>query len=497
MKLTLQNHPFQYEMENICRLFFPQEKMERCDRWQEGAEPQCLTALETRDGRVALTAKARAFGEEREHTLFLKLPCEHQTNECERLLGTALYLAWSEVCELKPKWGILTGVRPTKLLHTLVDTMGQEPARRYFTEQLLVAPEKTELCMQTVLAQQAVEAQNTPDSYSLYVSIPFCPTRCSYCSFVSHSIEHAKKLLPEYTERLCEELAAAAQHAGRHGLKLKSIYFGGGTPTTLSAEQLERVTGCIEQHFDLSHLLEYTVEAGRPDTVTAQKLAVLKRAGVGRISINPQTMRDDVLQAIGRRHTAAQTREAFALAREKGFDNINMDLITGLPGDTLEGFSQTLDEVLALNPENVTVHTLAIKRSSTLVYTGRAQYSAKGEEAAEMVGLSGKRLSGAGYLPYYLYRQSKMVGNLENVGWAKHGYEGLYNIFMMNELHTVLAVGAGAVTKLVEPGGDNIERIFNFKYPYEYLGRFDEILRRKEKIDEYYECYGSSGNWQY
>ena len=285
---------------------------------------------------------------------------------------------------------------------------------------------------------------------------------------------------------LCDELEQTAKIVKALGLRLETVYMGGGTPTVLSAEQLSKVLGTVNSAFDLSTLREYTVEAGRPDTITPEKLSAIYRAGVTRISINPQTMNDRVLEHIGRKHTARQTEEAFVMARECGFKNINTDLIAGLPTDTLESFSNTLDRIARLDPESVTVHALSMKRASRLTTDGSLPEDAVGETASAMVDLARERLDRGGIFPYYMYRQSKTVGNLENVGYAKRGAECLYNVYIMDETHTILGCGASAVTKLREPGGANISRIFNFKYPYEYIDRYSEQLARKDGIAEFY-----------
>lgn len=299
-------------------------------------------------------------------------------------------------------------------------------------------------------------------------------------------------MIPAYVELLCREIQETGRIVRELGLRCESVYFGGGTPTTLTGQQLTAVMDAVSANFDLSHLREYTVEAGRPDTITEDRLEALLRGGVTRISINPQTMNDAVLQEIGRRHTADDTRRAFVLARSKGFDNINMDLIAGLPLDTGESFDATLTEILQMDPESVTVHTLAMKRASRLTVSGERQLLRQGETVAHMLEQSRKRLEAAGILPYYMYRQSKTVGNLENVGYAKPGYECLYNVFIMDETHTILGCGASAVTKLRQPGKNYIERIFNYKYPYEYNTRFGEVLNRKSRVKGFYEEYVGS-----
>ena len=399
-------------------------------------------------------------------------------------MAVMLYDMLREITLYTPPWGILTGVRPAKLMTKLIASHGEEKAVDYFKNELKVSEDKTGLALMVSKNETPIIEGSAPDSYSLYVSVPFCPTRCSYCSFISHSNESAKKLIPEYVEKLCDEIVETAKIAKDLNIRLESVYIGGGTPTVLTASQLKKVTDALSANFDLSAIREYTIEAGRPDSIDSDKLDVIRNCGCTRISINPQTFSDSVLREIGRNHTSAETLEAFAMAREKGFDNINMDLIAGLPTDTLESFEKTLDTAIKENPENITVHTLALKRSSTIVTEGKKTNSAT--LTSDMLRLVQTKLTDAGYEPYYMYRQSKSLGNLENVGWAKKGYEGLYNIYMMEECHTILSVGAGAVIKLKAPRGSEIERIYNYKYPYEYIGNFQEILNRKQYIPEFY-----------
>ena len=287
---------------------------------------------------------------------------------------------------------------------------------------------------------------------------------------------------------LSEELRITGEIAKKIGVKLESIYIGGGTPTTLSAEQMEKVLNSINNNFDLSSCREFTVEAGRPDTITEEKLYVLKNSPIDRISINPQTFNNSVLQAVGRRHTAEDTINIFNMAREMGFNNINMDLIAGLPTDTIEGFRHSIDTAINLDPENITVHTLAVKRSSTIGQNTPKIAVLNANIASEMLGYTYDKLYEK-YHPYYMYRQSKSAGALENVGWAKDNRECIYNIFMMEECHTILSCGGGAVTKLKAPKGNEIERIFNFKYPFEYISGFQELIDRKKRITDFYSTY--------
>ncbi|MFQ8600412.1 MAG: coproporphyrinogen dehydrogenase HemZ [Oscillospiraceae bacterium] len=402
-----------------------------------------------------------------------------------------VYEVLGKITGLRPKWGILTGIRPVKRYHML-ESEGKTPAqiRDYFRNKLLVSEEKVRLLGKTAKSEDAIIARSGPKSFSLYVGIPFCPSRCYYCSFVSQTVASSGKLIPEYLRLLCEEIRYTGKIAEKLGLRLETVYIGGGTPTTLSADQLTVLMEAIRESFDTARAEEYTVEAGRPDTITLEKLLAIKNGGATRISVNPQTMNDEVLQQIGRQHTAAQAAESFALAREAGFDNINMDVIAGLASDTPEGFSHTIDTLARLQPENITVHTLSVKRAASLRIEGRATYDAQGKEVSEMLSYAQRALESGGWQPYYMYRQKNTLGNLENVGYAKPGFEGLYNVYIMDETHTILAVGAGATTKMRQPGGSRIDRVFNYKYPAEYIRGFGTMLARKDEVIAFYEQYG-------
>lgn len=477
------NNSYHYEMENLIRVFLPDIKIIRAEAPTQ-EEDYCMLTLEVNKVIIELSLEGKSYKSQGKFCLGCRAKDESIDSYMERKMAVMLYDMLRDITGYTPPWGILTGVRPAKLMTKLRASKGEEKAVDYFIKELKVSEDKTNLALMVSKNETPIIEGSSPDSYSLYVSVPFCPTRCSYCSFISHSNESAKKLIPEYVEKLCDEIAQSGKIAKDLNLRLESVYIGGGTPTVLTASQLKRVTDALSDNFDLSLIREYTIEAGRPDSIDSDKLDVIKSCGCTRISINPQTFSDSVLKEIGRNHTSAQTLEAFAMAREKGFDNINMDLIAGLPTDTLESFSDTLDTAIAQNPENITVHTLALKRSSTIVTEGKKTNSAT--LTSEMLSLVQEKLTKAGYEPYYMYRQSKSLGNLENVGWAKKGYEGLYNIYMMEECHTILSVGAGAVIKLKAPHGSEIERIYNYKYPYEYIGNFQEILNRKQYISEFY-----------
>lgn len=488
MKLCNIGHKFDYELEKLIRIFLPFEKIEILHK--DDNDLRCAKCImKEMQAGVELYAFLKIDDDTAEYKMIVTDFSEGMEKVCERNLAICLYECFCKITGYIPKWGILTGVRPAKLYSRLSDALGVDAAEQYFSEKLKVSTEKILLCSEATNVEKAITSISRPNSFSLYLSIPFCPSRCSYCSFVSHSVDRAKGLIPKYVELLIKEIEETAKIAKEIGLRLETVYMGGGTPTILSASQMDSILKTINNCFDLSELREYTVEAGRPDTVTAEKLNVLKENGVSRISINPQTLNNKVLEVIGRHHTAEQAKEAFYLARSMGFSNINMDLIAGLPEDTFESFTDTIERIIALSPESVTVHSLSMKRAAHLTAEGHIPEIRTGVIAAQMVDYAKKRLSESRILPYYMYRQSKTVGNLENVGYAKKGFECLYNVLIMEETHSILACGASAVTKLRQPTGNYIERIFNFKYPYEYINRFEEQLLRKRSIIDFYEKY--------
>lgn len=468
------NNTYKYEMENCLQLFFPAEKLQLCD-----TDAQITISKKQSDNKFLLSVTVN-FAEK-------KTLCDETAEEfeCERILAVLLYKLLSEHTGISPLWGVQTGVRPIKLYRSHYLTQGEAGADEFFREKMLVSEEKLSVAKEINNIQASMLKRQKKRGFSLYISIPFCPSRCNYCSFISHDVAAMKKQIPEYIETVIRELEVNAQIAHRNGLELQTVYIGGGTPTAITAPELERIMQAVSDYFDTTHLLEYTVEAGRPDTVTEEKLAVIKENGATRISINPQTLSDEVLQNIGRKHTAQQFYDAYNMATSAGFDVINTDLIAGLSGDTPESFERTLTNIAALSPACVTVHTLSIKRSSNLVMNGTAVHAAQSQAVSQMLQSAQKILRDNSYKPYYLYRQSKMAGNHENIGWSKAGYECLYNVFIMEEQQTILAVGAGASTKLVADE-THIERIFNYKYPYEYIRGFDEMLARKQRIDSFY-----------
>ena len=492
MTIYFNGQQFKYELEGICKLFFPVVRFEH--RFEEPVASEehdyVLTCRDVQGENTHLSVTVCLDGEKtaREETIAPEISfgsLREYDQECERVLCVMLYRILEERLGVSPRWGILTGVRPVNIIQRERKAgKPDEEIRAGLHDRFLVSDEKLDLAFLTADTQEPMLKELKPDSFSLYIAIPFCVSRCSYCSFVSHAITSRKATdkIDEYVTLLCREIEKTAQVAKDEHLSLDTIYVGGGTPTALSAEQLKRVLDAVAAYFDVPHVREYTVEAGRADTITREKLMVIKEAGATRISINPQTFEDAVLQKIGRKHTAQDVVDSYELAKECGFTMINMDLIAGLPGDTYEGFCRSLDRAVSLDPANITVHTLSIKRSADLFFETSMRDYVKSDMTGRMTAYAQKTLINAGYFPYYLYRQKNTVGNLENVGYAKKHTESLYNIYIMDEIQTILACGAGGVTKLVGLGTEPISRIFNYKYHFEYIDRFEEILSRKDRI---------------
>ena len=399
----------------------------------------------------------------------------------QQIIKLAVYRAVLRAGHPKPVWGALTGVRPGKLMYPLLRSgLDEREALRRFETEYDVSHERALLCLDAARSTLEADRLLQPKDVCLYVGIPFCPTRCAYCSFVSQSAEKSLNMIPPFLEALNREIDAVAGQVRLAGLRIVSLYMGGGTPTTLTAEQLDTLQTKLETAFDLSALSEYTVEAGRPDTITAEKLSVLRSHGTDRISVNPQTMSDAVLEEIGRRHSAADILNALQLVREAGGFAVNMDLIAGLPTDTYKSFCRTVDIVLGLSPENITIHTLSIKRGARLHFGEETLPTDAAVKA--MLDYADQGLRREGYAPYYLYRQKNMAGGFENTGWTKPGKENLYNICIMEELCSILALGAGGSTKLVRRDGGKNERFVAPKYPTEYMADIERICRDKEKI---------------
>ena len=484
MNLILDGHHYKYELESLANMFFHENKVRVVEEKDFSQGEYLYTSLSRNmDGIITLKVVTRLEEKLREEEFQGRPDKTDPDRFCEYHLCRMLYRQLEKATGISLAWGMLTGVRPVRLVYRYRERgMDDKQIREHLHRDYFVTDEKIDLLLRTANKEKQILDLSRPES-----SIPFCPSRCHYCSFVSHSVERAKKLIPEYVTLLIREIEYVAPIVQKLGLRLETVYFGGGTPTAISSKQLEQIICAVEQHFDFSHLREYTVEAGRPDTITMQKLEMLKRKGVTRISINPQTMNDAVLEQIGRRHTTAQTIEAFQVARQAGQRNINMDLIAGVTGDSLESFCKTVDQVIDLAPENITLHTLSVKRSSQLGQHAKSFYLQEHQRVTDMLSYAGQRFYQEQYLPYYLYRQKNTMENMENVGYCKEGTEGYYNVYIMDETHSIIALGAGGVSKLRKPGGTLLHRIFNYKYPYEYIERFDTVLRRKDEIVKFYE----------
>ncbi len=471
MRLHLEGHGERYALEQLQMSLFPDEPMEFREAPFSG---DGATSTLRRLGDV-LEGEGRIRWRGRDVSGICRMAApEEDVSSRRRLLQRAYYLAAIQLLERAPAWGALAGVRPTKLsTRALLAGKTEDACEALLRDVYFVTPERRRLCLDASHATVEAAKKLAPTDLSLYVGIPFCPTRCAYCSFVSQSISREGRLLPPFFDALLREVEETGKLLSATPYRVRTVYWGGGTPTTLSAAQLERLLDTISRSFDLGRVLEYTVEAGRPDTLDAEKLSVLTQGGVTRLCIDPQTMDDAVLERMGRRHTVRDTLEAFRLAREAGASDINMDLIAGLPGDSVEGFARSLSQCVELGPEELTVHTLALKRGSRLDQDRRGLLPAEAVE--EMLQGAAKTLRGAGYTPYYLYRQKYMSGSFENVGWAKAGRIGYYNIYMMEELHHILALGGGGVSKLLLPGG-RLLRSHDPKYPRGYLDHFSDVL---------------------
>ncbi len=468
--ICLEGHDMMNAVQTTVQIFMPNEKYKPVENVQE-------------DG---ITVKSSVMGNGTTAQLYENgsLICEKTETAdgvtMQHAVRSAVYHMLKEKTGQHFPWGMLTGIRPAKTINTYMDMgLTKDESIKKMIETYEMSPEKAELAATVATAERSILEKADKNGISLYIGIPFCPTRCLYCSFTSYPIDIYKTKVDGYVEALIKELKFLGEKA--QGKRLDSIYIGGGTPTSLSAEHLDKIMAAVLETFDLSNILEYTVEAGRPDTITAEKLKVIKKNGASRISVNPQTMNDETLKLIGRRHTVDDIKRVFYEARSVGHDNINMDLILGLPGEGEDEVKNTMEEIKKLSPESLTVHTLAVKRASRLKETLGDYDLAKAMLMENILGLSAKGAAEMGLAPYYMYRQKNMLGSFENVGYAKKGFESIYNVVIMEETQSIYAAGAGASTKLYDPETDRIERIFNVKNVDEYIGRIDEMIDRKRK----------------
>lgn len=405
----------------------------------------------------------------------------------KKVVGQAVFLVGCEFTQRTIDWGILTGIRPSKVAADLLEKYSSEEVIKVLENEYFLNKSKAELVTKIAKNEMNIVKSTDFSECSIYISIPFCPSRCTYCSFISYAGKKLFSLIPDYIEKLISDIINVSYIIKDNKLSVRSIYIGGGTPTILSEEQLEKLLITVNECFDVDNLEEFTLEGGRPDTITEEKLSIAKKYGITRISVNPQTLNDTVLQSIGRKHTVKEFFEAYEKVSKSGITHINTDLIAGLDNDSFESFKQTIDKIIELDPDNITVHSFCVKKSSQVLEDDKSVYSRENSYAKNSVDYANKALTLKGYIPYYMYRQKNTVENLENIGYAKADAMGVYNVFMMSDAHTVFGIGAGATTKLVKNnknGEKNILRIFSPKYPYEYLRENQNI---KERVNDFFE----------
>ncbi len=468
MKLTLIGHDDRYAVEQLQMALFP-----------EGMEGEATSSLHRGNIWLTATAKITIGGKTAAASRRIKA-AEETVRLRRRALQQSYYLAARQLLPNVPAWGALAGVRPTKITTKhMLEGGTPKSADRLMKDVYYVTEDRRKLAVDCSISTVNAAKLLEPNDLSLYVGIPFCPTRCTYCSFVSRTIGKKTELLNPYLEALLKELEITGRLLADSGKKVRTIYIGGGTPTTLSTPQMAYLLDAIRDSFDLSRCIEFTVEGGRPDTLDAEKLRAIYAHGADRMSINPQTMGDHVLRACGRPHKAADVIRAYGEAVDAGFKAINMDLIAGLPQDNFDGFKRSLDSVAALNPANITVHTLALKKGADLFEKREGLSSA--EAVTAMVDYANETLRSLGYKPYYLYRQKYMSGSFENVGWSRDDLDCLYNIYMMEEVHTILSLGGGGMNKVNFPDG-SLKRFHNPKFPEQYIEMIEDVCRQKEEL---------------
>ena len=495
MRLILDGNINIYYVQTLCMIFFPGAKFGAAEQEDPNAPELRLSLTELENGMEA-TATVTVDGKSEAATKFWEFS-EHHTNEktAKLVCGAAVLSACGTLLGYRPSWGMLTGVRPSKVATELLQRgCSKTKVKKILTSEYGVIPKKASLATDVALVEQRIIGTPQKRDCSVYIAIPFCPTRCSYCSFVSYTSKKLLDLIPDYLIRLADDVRGIFSKIKELGLNLKTVYIGGGTPTILTADQLRFLLSTIAECTDVTALEEYTLESGRADTITAEKFAVAKEYGVTRVCVNAQSLSDDVLKNIGRSHNADEFLRAFEIARESGINQINTDLIVGLPGDSFRTFSAGFDKILALRPENVTVHTFCVKKAAEILKQDGSVYSLRGGDAGKCVDYSQLKAIQDGYKPYYMYRQKNTIGNYENVGFALEGAECKYNIYMMEEVHSIFAAGAGAVSKMVDYNPQNggapvIERLFYPKYPYEYL-EDRSTAEKLETMERFYRQHG-------
>lgn len=471
MTLYTEGKISRYYSETLVLLFFPGSKFPGDG---SGGEPCVTMSVTEENGNIV----GRVTVKEGERKVYAEYtPAEATRNRVSADMlsklaaGGAMLKAGAEFCGTIPPWGMITGVRPAKLCLDMMESgVTEEELVNRLTEDFMCSPQKAKLAVTTAKRERPFVSDIRRRECSVYIAIPFCPTRCTYCSFVSFSSPKLLSLVPEYLFRLCEDIKNTFEIIRSLGLRVATVYIGGGTPTTLSAEQLLILLSAISNEIDVSSLDEFTVEAGRPDTITKEKMEILASGGVTRVSVNAQTMNDSVLRSIGRKHTPEDFLRAYDIAVQSGIEDINVDLIAGLPGEHCDSFASSAEKIISLAPSNITVHTFYVKRAAD-IRRSLDVYRSEDLNTTMALNMAQSALGTAGYVPYYLYKQKNTAANLENAGFCVNGHECLYNIFMMEEIHTVFGIGASAMTKLVSPDTSDmkIRRICETKYPYEYL----------------------------
>ena len=498
MILNVKGDINRYYVQTLCMIFFPGATFGENEVGGEGVPEVSVNLSPLGDGGYSACVTMKLNDKVCEATSSVLIDDEiHIADRQSLAVGKAMFAAGKALLGHVPPWGILTGVRPAKIAGKLLRLgLGVLKTKRILRDEYFLNAQKAALAVSVASNEAKIMKKMKDNTCSLYVSIPFCPSRCSYCSFVSYTTPRLLSMIDDYLDALLVELEDTVSVINRLGMTVSTVYIGGGTPTTLNGAQLSKLLSKISTLVDVSLLEEFTLEAGRPDTITAEKLKIAKEFGVSRISVNPQTLNDDILKEIGRKHSTEDFFRAYELAKESGIKDINVDLIAGLPGDDFKNFSETIDKIIELAPTNITVHTFCVKKASDALKNNSSIYSLTGGDATKSVFYSQLKTKFASYKPYYMYRQKNTVGNLENVGFSVEGHEGLYNVYMMEETQSIFAVGAGAVTKLVDydkKAGEplRIERIFNPKYPYEYLertshaeGKAEELYARAKKFYE-------------
>ena len=474
MEIIMEGHGCKTSIEQVLMLFFPL------------SDDIAVKSVYEEDGRESVVTTFLRYNLQEATAVFRDTIQREDPQSVRNFVKKGTFLTAKKLSDQNPPWGILTGIRPAKIATDLMaEGRSEDEIRRILTDECWVSEEKTALTLRVAQKEFPILSHVDDRTVGIYIGMPFCPTRCLYCSFVSTSMEYLGKYLEPYLECLETEIRKTAEVLRELGLSVDTVYFGGGTPTTVSTAQLSHLLSCLCDSIDLSGIREFTVEGGRPDTLDPDKLRMMRSFPVTRLSINPQSMHQVSLERIGRNHTPEDVVRAYAMAREAGFSDINSDVIAGLPGETPEMFSETLERLGALHPEGITVHTMYIKRASRLREQIRDYRLTASETVGEMLELAHAFMSERGYEPYYMYKQKNTLGNHENIGYALPGHESIYNILMMEEAQTIIGLGGGGVTKIVRNGG--IHRIFNMKNADEYVKRFDEMLDRKDQILGFYQ----------